>query len=60
MKIKNAVRKTTENKSGFFKPISRRTFLTGSAAAMAALASEGIQAYEIGEIVAGEEQIILE
>ena len=29
-------------------------------AAMAALASEGIQAYEIGEIVAGEEQIILE
>jgi len=29
-------------------------------AALAALASEGIQAYEIGEIVAGEEQIILE
>ncbi|MBP3701498.1 MAG: molybdopterin-dependent oxidoreductase, partial [Lachnospiraceae bacterium] len=37
-KEKNAVKKTTENKSGFFKPISRRTFLTGSAAAMAALA----------------------
>lgn len=37
-KEKNAVKKTTENKSSFFKPISRRTFLTGSAAAMAALA----------------------
>ena len=29
-------------------------------AALAALAAEGVQAYEIGEIVAGDEQIILE
>ena len=37
-KEKEAVKKTTTKQSGFFKPISRRSFLAGSAATMAALA----------------------